>query len=327
MELINKKKIGTHSGSFHVDECLACYMLKKLPSFSEHEIIRSRDPKVLDECDVLVDVGGVYDHEKKRYDHHQREFKGTLGENYKTRLSSAGLIYKHYGADFIQHKYPNLNPLTVNLIYTKLYLGFVEGIDAIDNGINQYDTEIQPNYQEHTNLSSRVGKLNPGWREKNPDHLGGFNKAMEMAGREFEQSLDSLVLDWLPARDIVLSSINEREKVDESGEIVILKEFCPWESHLFNIEQELNIQGKIKYILFEDTISEAKSWRVRAVSLTQGKFELRRALPESWRGLRDEQLSQKAGIPDLVFVHANGFIGGAKTFEGALKMSQLSLKL
>ena len=33
---------------------------------------RSRDPKVLDECDVVVDVGGVYDPEKMRFDHHQR---------------------------------------------------------------------------------------------------------------------------------------------------------------------------------------------------------------------------------------------------------------
>lgn len=33
---------------------------------------RSRDPAVLGTCDIVVDVGAVYDHEKKRYDHHQR---------------------------------------------------------------------------------------------------------------------------------------------------------------------------------------------------------------------------------------------------------------
>jgi uncharacterized UPF0160 family protein len=36
------------------------------------EIIRSRDPKVLDPLPILVDVGSVYDPATGRYDHHQR---------------------------------------------------------------------------------------------------------------------------------------------------------------------------------------------------------------------------------------------------------------
>lgn len=32
----------------------------------------TRDPKELAECDVVVDVGGEFDHSKKRYDHHQK---------------------------------------------------------------------------------------------------------------------------------------------------------------------------------------------------------------------------------------------------------------
>ena len=33
-------KIGTHNGSFHCDEALACFMLKTLPQYKEAEIIR-----------------------------------------------------------------------------------------------------------------------------------------------------------------------------------------------------------------------------------------------------------------------------------------------
>lgn len=36
------------------------------------EIIRTRDPSVLAECDVVVDVGGEFDPKRHRYDHHQR---------------------------------------------------------------------------------------------------------------------------------------------------------------------------------------------------------------------------------------------------------------
>lgn len=64
--------IGTHNGKFHCDEVLACRLLKSLPDYQHAEIVRSRDPSKLDECDIVVDVGGVYDPERHRYDHHQR---------------------------------------------------------------------------------------------------------------------------------------------------------------------------------------------------------------------------------------------------------------
>lgn len=54
-------------------------------------------------------------------------------------------------------------------------------------------------------------------------------------------------------------------------------------------------------------------------------LSLRLSLPEDWRGLRDNVLSEKAGIPDCVFVHASGFIGGNQTYEGALAMARKAL--
>jgi len=56
---------------------------------------RSRDPAVLDTCDVVVDVGAIYDESKQRFDHHQRGFTEVFGHGFTTKLSSAGLIYKY----------------------------------------------------------------------------------------------------------------------------------------------------------------------------------------------------------------------------------------
>jgi uncharacterized UPF0160 family protein len=42
---------------------------------------------------------------------------------------------------------------------------FIEAIDGIDNGISQYPNDIQPKYRNRTDLSSRVGWLNPAWNE------------------------------------------------------------------------------------------------------------------------------------------------------------------
>ena len=66
------KTIGTHNGTFHCDEALACYMLKLLPEYIDAKIIRTRDPEQLKSCDVVVDVGGIYNPSMHRYDHHQR---------------------------------------------------------------------------------------------------------------------------------------------------------------------------------------------------------------------------------------------------------------
>jgi uncharacterized UPF0160 family protein len=58
------------------------------------DLKRSRDPAVLDTCDIVVDVGGVYDEAVQRFDHHQRGFQENFGRGFVTKLSSAGLVYK-----------------------------------------------------------------------------------------------------------------------------------------------------------------------------------------------------------------------------------------
>ena len=54
---------------------------------------------------------------------------------------------------------------------------------------------------------------------------------------------------------------------------------------------------------------------------------VRRSLPECWRGLRDDALSQTSAIDGCVFVHATGFIGANRTYEGALQMARRALEL
>ena len=48
-------------------------------------------------------------------------------------------------------------------------------------------------------------------------------------------------------------------------------------------------------------------------------------LLESWKGLRDDELSKVSGIEGCIFVHSNMFIGGNKTREGAMEMARKSL--
>jgi len=47
-------------------------MLRQLPKYKNAEIMRSRDAVKLSHCNIVVDVGGIYDPEALRFDHHQR---------------------------------------------------------------------------------------------------------------------------------------------------------------------------------------------------------------------------------------------------------------
>ena len=65
--------------------------------------MRTRQESVFDQLDIVVDVGGVYDAERNRFDHHQATFdeSWTNSPTDITKLSSAGLVYRHFGKEVI----------------------------------------------------------------------------------------------------------------------------------------------------------------------------------------------------------------------------------
>lgn len=319
-------RIGTHDGTFHADEACAIYLLKLLPRYAHAEVTRTRDPTVLATMDMVVDVGGVYDASKHRYDHHQREFKDTLLPNYHTRLSSAGLVYKHFGREIIKTLAPSLTDAELEILFDRTYRTFVEAMDGHDNGVNQYPADIAPAYVVNTDLPSRVSRLNPAWNEEVGDGevMKRFHKAMALTGTEFVENVMSSVNVWLPARQIVKAAYEARATAHASGQIMVLKQYTSWQSHMYDVERELAIaEGKeVYYVVYRDT---NKSWRVQCVPVSGGSFVSRKPLPEAWRGVRDDLLSGVANIPGCVFCHATGFIAGNATFEGAIAMAAAGL--
>lgn len=317
--------IGTHDGSFHCDEALAVGMLKLLPQFANSTLVRTRNPALLAKCGIVVDVGAVYDADTKRFDHHQREFTGVL-DGYKTKLSSAGLVYKHYGKDIIREllkDHKALTPSFVDICYRKLYTSFVEHIDAIDNGISVSDGPAR--YHVSTTLSARVGHLNPSWNEEQTPEIfhSKFKEAVQLTCGEFVRATQSLVSSWWPARSLVQDALDSRFAVHPSGSIMVMARACPWKDHLFEID---NAEGDkpVLYVLYADT---GGSWRIQAVPEDAQSFNSRKKLPSEWCGLRDQVLSDKCGEQGAIFIHASGFIGGHSTKEGALNMAVKALSL
>lgn len=321
------KFIGTHHGTFHCDEVMAVMMLKHLPEYRDLPIVRTRDPKTLAKATIVVDVGGEYDSERLRFDHHQREFKTTYSEEYALiKLSSAGLVFKHFGKEVVRAVCAptELSPHHVEVLVAKLYDGLIREIDAIDNGVNIAEGELR--YRNTSGLSSRVSRLNPSWQEEQSPEKenAAFKRALQICAEELYSALLGQAREWLPARSIVEEARELAAEVHSSQEILQLSRFCPWKEHLFDLEEEAGELGKAKYVIFQDSRGP---WRVQAVGKERGGFENRKSLPKDWCGLRDEALSEKSGIPNCIFVHASGFIGGNADEAGARAMAVKALDM
>jgi uncharacterized UPF0160 family protein len=345
--------IGTHNGHFHADEALAVHMLRThIPAYASAKLVRTRDPALLATCHTVVDVGGEYDAAKNRYDHHQRTFD-TVFPGRQTKLSSAGLVYMHFGKEIISRAITAAAPTepkkeadeaTVELIWNKIYTSFIEPVDANDNGISAYDSAalsaagIEKRFSDGGfTLGAMVSRLNPNWNDPTPSDPEAAQKAEDerfltasaRIGEEFDRDLQYYTRSWLPAREIVESAFKGRKEIDPTGRILVfMGQSVPWKDHLYALEEAAGeAEQKVLYVLYPEKPTPESKWRIQAVPLTKDSFQSRKPLPEAWRGVRDEDLSEKTGISGGVFVHAAGFIGGNKTFEGALAMAKKALEM
>lgn len=131
-------------------------------------------------------------------------------------------------------------------------------------------TQEEPKYKIRTHLSARVGKLNPEWNSDQKVDIGKiFTKAMDLVSHEFLQSVNYFISTWLPARDYVKSSLENRLQVHKSGQILEFSERFPWKEHLFDLEEEMGLGNEVKFVIFMD---KPNSWRVQAVPVSPTSF-------------------------------------------------------
>src|SRR5437764_1161911 len=99
---MNEVTIVAHNGNFHADDVFAVATVllvlerSDFPAWRQAipKIIRTRDPKTIEKADFVVDVGGVYDAENNRFDHHQAGGAGTRANGIP--YASFGLVWKKF---------------------------------------------------------------------------------------------------------------------------------------------------------------------------------------------------------------------------------------
>lgn len=287
--------IGTHNGVFHADDVFAAAALAL--AYGDAKIVRTRDQKVLESCDIVFDVGGVYDPSTKRFDHHQKDHPDARENGVK--YSSFGLVWREYGerlagsAAAAQHVDEAL----------------VQAIDAADNG--QALSLPNPELDARSfSVSAAISSFNPGW-----DSEEGFDDAFTRAvafARAILQNVSASAKGREAARLLVEAAIVRAE----DPRLIVLETFCPW--------TETVVLGAPD-ALFVAFPSETGDWRLQAIPPTLGSFEKRKPLPEEWAGLRGAELAEKTGVRDAIFCHVGRFICGAQSREGVLKLARQAL--
>lgn len=276
------RSFGTHNGSFHADEVSACALLLVFDLIDRNKIVRTRDPEQLDECEFVCDVGGVYDPEKKRFDHHQLEYTG--------ELSSAGMIWQ-YLRD--QH-------LIDSSLYSHINHGIIRGIDAHDNGKVVQEEGV-------CTFSHVVANYVPiayGADEKEQDRA--FFKALDFVVGHFQRVLGRYNY-ILSCKDKVAVAMAPNEQV------LIFSEAMPWQENFFELG------GESHPALFVVMPAQGH-WKLRGIPPNQkDKMGVRVPLPMEWAGLRDKELQEATGVKGAIFCHKGRFISVWETKEDALK--------
>ena len=288
---MNDKTIVTHNGNFHADDVFSIAALKHIfPAFS---LVRTRDLTVIGNADLVIDVGGEYDPEAGRFDHHQR---GGAGERENgIPYSSFGLIWQKYGLEICQGNQEVADSVDAGLVST---------IDAIDCGHVE-------GVAQGISLSQTISMFNPTWQEDS--HFDTcFDEAVVFASRVLTRFIAS-ANGGISAKDIVAKAIENAE----DPRVIVLEKYTPWKRTVHALSADA------LYMIYP---SESGQWRIQTVPVEPGSFEDRKPLPKAWAGLSDKALQDESGITDAMFCHNGLFIAGADSFESTMKMAAIALQ-
>ncbi|MBB4348869.1 MULTISPECIES: MYG1 family protein [Rhizobiaceae] len=296
----------THSGGFHADELLSSVILTRL--FPEAKIVRSRAPEWITPGSdrIIYDVGGAYDAEKQIFDHHQR---GAPLREDEAPYSSFGLIWKHYGRDYLAAM--NIPTAHVDALHASFDKSFVLPIDLMDNGA------LSPSSAgplAGLTLSSLLETLKPNFddKEQGADDRA-FHAALAIARAFVEAGIGKRAAK-LRAETLVLEAIAEAGE----GRVLELPMGMPFRPAI--------VKAGADHLLFVVHPRDGKDWCVTGIRKADDGFELRADLPKSWAGLTNGDLEAASGVKGATFCHNGRFIAAATSREAALAMAEIAVK-
>lgn len=288
--------IVTHDGTFHTDEVFACATLSLFYKDREVEITRSRDETTIATSEIVVDVGGDYNAQQGRFDHHQKGGAGTRDNGIP--YASFGLVWKTYGTDLCQ------NEKVAKIIDEQL----IQAIDAHDNGYGENIRSLEPRPYV---VGDIISSFRPTWRE-DKENDEAFMEALNLATSILERMIIQTTA-YFQAVEYIESAY---QQTTDKRVIELAEEYPGWQEILRKYPEPL-------YIVYQRSNG---SWGLRGVRISEDSFVLRKPLPESWAGLRDQELQIVTGVSDAVFCHNNRFLVVAKSKDGIVQLLKQALE-
>lgn len=283
------RSLGTHDGTFHADEVTACALLMLFNLIDENKIHRTRDMHVLEKCEFICDVGGIYDPDRKLFDHHQADYQGSL--------SSAGMVLLYL-------KQTGVLPQVDYDFFNRM---IVAGVDAHDNG---KDINL-PGVSTYSHI---IANFTPIYHDVDAATLdAAFFDALHFAyGHlkrmwerfEFVRSCKELVADAMA----------------KYTDCLIFEHNIPWMAMFFDLD---GIDHPAMFVI----MPSGDHWKLRGIPPSYDeKMKVRFPLPKDWAGLLEGDLKKATGIPGAIFCHKGRFISVWETKEDALKALELVMK-
>lgn len=293
----------THSGGFHADELLSSVILTRL--FPQARLVRSRAPEwITAGADrVIYDVGGAYDAAAQIFDHHQRG--APLREDGQP-YSSFGLIWKHFGRDYLAAS--GLPEVHIEVVHAAFDGSFVLPIDLVDNGALSPSGPLAG-----LTLPALLETLKPVFDETDPEAEDrSFHAALAIA-RSFVEARIARSAAKLRAEALVERAIETAGQ----GRVLELPMGMPFRPAI--------VKAGADHLLFV-VHPRDKDWCLTTIRQADEGFEVRADLPAAWAGLTNGDLEAACGVVGASFCHNGRFIAAAKTREAALAMADIAVR-
>ena len=289
--------IATHNGSFHADEVFAIAALGLLGE--PVEVVRTRDPDVLAQADLRVDVGFRDDASTGDFDHHQRDFDGARHNG--VGYASFGLVWREFGARVCDGDQEVADAVDETL---------VQAVDANDTG--QQVTRSLIDGVHPITVNAIIGGLNARWDEAltPEEERERFDRAVALAQDILAREVNSAASSRRAQRIV-------REAITAAPDprVVELPVNAPWKQVLVPAAPDA------LFVIYP----KRQGFGLEAVPRELGSFENRRDLPSAWGGLEGPRLVAATGVEEALFCHAKRFLAVAGTRAGIKRLAELAL--
>ncbi len=303
----------THGGKFHCDEVVAYTVLRlalglEAPG-ADHTLLRTREAGPIAAGDIVFDVGGRFDRDADRFDHHQR---GAPLRADGTPFSSAGLIWDKYGASAVAALLPASEQALAGRIAGEIDDGMIRRIDEIDNGIGADG----PPRRDALGLASLIGEFNPGWDDPASQGAGAGDAAFLQAAA-FADGVLRRRIAGLRARLAAEAEVLAAHRDAADPRLLVLERGMPWKNVVL---------GHALPVLLTVSPASNGNWMLDTVPPEPGSFDQKLPLPAAWAGLPEADLARVTGVADAVFVHLRRFVAAARTRDGAIALARRTLE-